>query len=605
MKIRITHLILLLLSLGNLSAKQIDRESAYRAASNFAAGYTHGSLRSLPPSLTLVYTATKADGATLRSEPLPLFYVYNIADNGGFVIVSAEDNAVPVLAYSEEGGFRPEALPDNLKNWLAGYEKEISLMIENGDMATEENRRKWDELLGGTPPAMSASVLLTTASWSQSDPYNKQCPMDGSKRSLAGCVATAMGIAMKYHEWPLTGNGSHSYVTREKKISLSVDFDVPYQWGLMPDINPHDWSDEEEDAVATLLYHAGVAVEMDYTATSSGAYTQDVVKALINHFGYDNSMYLAFKNLYDDDEWHALIREELNNDRPVIYAGVSANEGGHQFIINGYNSGNYYHVNWGWGGVSNGYFLLSSMDPDRHVGQSAGFSLDQDAVIGMQEAQSGSASNHEFFFIDKGQSQTTGLTTDVDAITRDILFRIAFSPVYDYGTRDFDGQMGFFLIDQEGRRKETLGIFSIFIKSGYAIYDDTGETYRISANIEEGDRIRMFYKPDGGKEWKPVRGEQGAVTELPVETETITSVHDLPAAQPVVRVTASAIHVRTTDQAVIRKLTLFDLYGRLVKERVFQPGSPEVSLPVQECPAGIYILSVETATGSKQYKIIR
>ncbi|MDR1879404.1 MAG: thiol protease/hemagglutinin PrtT [Tannerellaceae bacterium] len=602
MKIRIAYLILLLLLPGSLSAKQVERELAYRVASNFTAGYVHGNLRSFSPALTLIHTATKAGGAALRSEALPLFYIYNIADNGGYVIISAEDNAVPVLAYSEEGSFQPEALPENLKNWLAVYEKEISLMIDKGYTASEENRRKWDELLQDAPQTVSTPFRIATASWGQSDPYNKFCPMDGRKRSLTGCVATAMGIAMRHHKWPVQGSGSHSYVTGEKQLPLSVDFNLPYRWDLMRDSYRSDWSNEEADAAATLLYHAGVAVEMDYTSEASGAYTQNVVKALIDHFGYDNSMYLAYKTLYRDEEWHGLIRGELDNQRPVIYAGVSASESGHQFIIDGYDSGNFYHVNWGWNGLNDGFFCLTSTDGK----QSIEYEIEQDAVIGMRKAQEGSAPGYEFYFYESDVFPVTGLSTNVDAITRDAPFRIAFSYVCDYGLRDFSGKMGFFLVDREGRRKEELDVFPVDLEARYAVYDDTGETYRISAEVEEGDRIRMFYTPDE-KVWKPVRGKPGAITELPVKAQASTaSAHALPVAQPiVVQATASAIYVRTTDQSAIRRLTLFDLAGRPVKEALFQAGSSEASLPVAECPSGAYILSVETTKGGKQYKIIR
>ncbi|MDR1938984.1 MAG: thiol protease/hemagglutinin PrtT [Tannerellaceae bacterium] len=612
MKRGIAALFLLLLNGIAITAKEVEPDMAFRVASNFVSGYS--SLRS-SSALQWVYTAVEAPGSGLRSAAAgrPLFYVYNVEDEGGFVMVSGDDTAQPILAYADKGAFQAHDMPGNLKNRLSFYEKEISSLLEKGHAPSAETSEKWDALLKGTTKAATPVVLLPTANWDQTEPFNNLCPMDSGMRALAGCVATSMGIVMKYRQWPEKGTGSNTYKTSSKQISLTADFNVTYRWEDMPDTYTRNSSLAQREAVATLIYHCGVASYMDYAYDGSGATEWDAANALINHFGYDKGLCMVYKALYTADEWHALIRNELDEDRPLLYGGVTKDQEGHLFIIDGYDTQNYYHVNWGWSGVANGYYLLSSLDPQwQGAGGSKegeGYAFEQDAIIGLQKATRQSLPNHEFFFLDEGEFDVYGLSTDVDMITRDKPFKLRISYVFDYGRRDFDGMMGFFVVDENGNRKITLEEFDYSLKADYVLYDNEGETYTITSDTEKGDKIRMYYKPRG-KEWKPVRGTPNTVTELPVEVPLLTSNEPVVKTTPAITVSTAidgtAIDVLSTDDNPLRTVRLFDLSGRLLEElNVYNSNETHILFHINNMPPGVYIVSVQTARSRSEHKIIK
>lgn len=620
MKREISIALFLLLFVGtDAVAKVVEPDKAFRIASNFVS--SRGDLRS-SFTIQLVYTAVANADPELRSAGNPLFYVYNIENDGGFVMVSGDDRAFPVLAYADKGMFQAYSMPSNLKNWLSFYEKEISYIIEKTHAPSTEVREEWDALLEGASKAASSIVLLPTANWDQVKPFNNLCPEDSGEQTLAGCVATAMGILMKYHQWPEKGTGSNAYVTQSKKISVKANFNVAYDWGNMLDTYNRSWTSEQESAVATLIYHCGVATYMDYTFDGSGTTTWDAVNALTAYFGYDKGGYMVYKNLYTTSEWYDLVRNELNENRPLLYGGVTKSDEGHLFVIDGYNSQNYFHVNWGWSGLANGYYLLSSLAPQW---QGAGGSIDgeaysfeQDAIIGLKKKTTNqSLPNHEFYFLEEDVTgdekfKVYGLSTDVDIITQGQPFNLRFSYIFDYGRRDFDGTMGFFVVDKNGNRKIELEVFNYSLKANYVLYDDAGETYTITEKTEKGDKIRMYYNSTGNEwEWKPVRGVGETIVELPVEVSLQTSdepvMNILPA---IVNVSISgdgtAINIFSTDNNPLRAVRLFDISGHLAGELNFHNSEDtHLSFPVNHMPPGIYILSVKTHYGQSEYKIVK
>ncbi|MDR1918864.1 MAG: thiol protease/hemagglutinin PrtT [Tannerellaceae bacterium] len=602
--------ILCLLSFHTVIAKVVEPDQAYRVASNFVSGYA--TLRSAS-ALQLVYTAMEASGSSLRAVAArPLYYIYNVGDEGGFVVVAADDKALPILAYADEGAFQMEEAPANLRNWLSFYEKEIASILDKEQPPYAATAEKWEALLKGTTKAASPLVQLPTANWDQTEPFNNLCPMDSGLRSLAGCVATSMGIVMKYRQWPESGTGSNTYKTQSKQISLTADFNVPYRWEDMPNTYTRNASSAQREAVATLIYHCGVASNMDYTYAGSGTSEWDAANAMIKHFGYDKGLCMVYKTLYAADEWHALLQQELNEDRPLLYGGVTKDEEGHLFVIDGYDAQNYYHVNWGWSGVANGYYLLSSLEPQQQGAggskEGAGYAFEQDAIIGLQKATRQSMPDHEFYFLEDGEFDVYGLSTDVDMISRNQPFKLRISYVFDYGRRDFEGRMGFFVVDEKGNRKISLEDFEWSMKAGYVIFDAEGETYTITADIQEGDKIRMYYKPNG-KEWKPVRGSSNTVTELPLAVPLLTSNEALAQTSPIIASTAhdgSLIDILSADDSPLRAVRLFDLSGHLLKELHYQQADlSHISFDMNRMPAGLYILSVQTSRSSSEHKIIK
>ncbi|MDD3687401.1 MAG: C10 family peptidase, partial [Bacteroidales bacterium] len=200
--------------------------------------------------------------------------------------------------------------------------------------------------------------------------YNAQCPVDVAGpcgRVYTGCVATAMAQVIRYLEWPVNGVGSRCY-THYNYGELCADYSAAtYDYSIMP-----NGSGNAE--VAELMYHCGVSVSMGYSPTGSGAYSSSVPTALRNYFDYKNVVILS-KSSYTDDAWHNILRNEIDNSRPIYYSGHGS--GGHAFVFDGYQGTDYFHVNWGWGGSYNGYFYTNDLTPG-----SSNFTNSQNAVIG-------------------------------------------------------------------------------------------------------------------------------------------------------------------------------------------------------------------------------
>lgn len=297
------------------------------------------------------------------------FYIFAAADSG-FVLVSADDCVVPILGYSTSSHFETKEILDHVREWLDDYESGIRFCRENFGGNEESD---WSYYLNGTIPSplreSAVSPLLTTT-WNQSPYYNNQCPYDNSygRRAVCGCVATATAQIMKYWNHPASGYGSYSYTSNYGL--LSADFNTTYAWSSMPNSLSASSSSAQVNAVAKLIYHVGVAVEMDYTANSSGAYTLNCCAdlrpstetALMQYFKYRPDMVYISKSNYTDAQWSTLLRTELDQSRPILYSGRDASSG-HAFVCDGYNNNGMFHFNWGWGGYCDGYYTLGALNP--------------------------------------------------------------------------------------------------------------------------------------------------------------------------------------------------------------------------------------------------
>jgi hypothetical protein len=316
---------------------------------------------------------------TYRGEPV--YYVFNIR-NEGFVIVSADNSVLPVLGYSFTGGYSHENQPPQFTNWMEGYAKQIDLGIRNRYSATPEISNAWDQLISSAQPDFTplapntdvAPLLLST--WDQGYPYNILCPADAGGPGghvYAGCVATAMSQVMYYYRWPDTGVGQHCY-TPSGYPQQCADFSATtYHWNEMMNILSAAWDDT---AGATLLWHAGISVDMMYGANGSGAFSQDAANAMINTFKYTPNTALIEKDNYSESQWSQKMRENLDQKRPLYYDGYGS--GGHAFNVDGYQGTDYFHFNWGWSGSFNGYFYLNNLNPG---GQN--FTQGQGAIINL------------------------------------------------------------------------------------------------------------------------------------------------------------------------------------------------------------------------------
>ena len=393
--------LMMMLSLSQIMARPIDLQTAREVGTRFMNANTRTPLRGAEDlQLVTTYSITRGDAA---------FYVFNTPN--GFVIVSADDCATPILGYSDEGlPFDPDNVPIQLQDYLQGFVEQIQYGIEN-HVQDEITTQQWElmrstgilnnncedksledkmlELLKaknystiekGKEPKVTLPTFpknrsnrsvepLITAQWDQGCYYNTMCPEDENgtcNHVPTGCVATSMGMIMRYWGYPAQGIGSHSY-TPDGYPEQTVNFgETTYDWDNMPDQLDENSTQAQIDAVSTLLWHCGVAVQMAYSATSSGALDEYIPNAFHDYFGYNgfgycNDAIYRFKE--DNTTWLTEVKACLDLERPLLYFATDTGEmGGHAFVCDGYNAEDQLHFNWGWGGNGNGYYAVDALD---------------------------------------------------------------------------------------------------------------------------------------------------------------------------------------------------------------------------------------------------
>ena len=299
-------------------------------------------------------------------------YLFVATDGVGFVLLSADDCVFPLLGYSHQSPFLTDDMPANVAAWIDGYQTEIASVKAIGVPQSPEVAEQWDHLLNsshGGPKSGGVGPLMETQ-WNQSPIYNDFCPYDSINpgRSVTGCTATATSQVMRYWGHPQHGRGTHSYDAGRYGV-LSVNFDTSYyDWANMPVYVNRSSSQEQRKAVAKLCYEVGMSMNMEYSAKGSGAYEHSggmlsrfsAELALKKYFNYNPAMYFAQKQNYTDNEWVALIAHEIDEGRPMVYCGTGEDYV-HAFVVDGYDSVRFFHVNWGWGGVCEGYFNIRNL----------------------------------------------------------------------------------------------------------------------------------------------------------------------------------------------------------------------------------------------------
>lgn len=315
-------------------------------------------------------------------------YVFNNTNAQGFVVIAGEESMEnKVLGYSDNGTFDYNDAPPALLWLLDSYTQEIAYMQQQGKKY-EVRKSAFNKT---TEP-------LIKTKWGQRTPYNNLCPKyDQFNRSITGCAATAMSQIMYYHKYPAKGYGSNSYISYDYGFEISEDFsNTTYEWDKMTLTYDSTSTQEACDAVAQIMYHAGVSINMDY-GPSSGSTTQMSAEALIENFDYDKGLKYCNFDYYTLTEWETMIAENIDNKLPIFYSGVTKLGAGHAFIIDGYNSDGLVHVNWGWEGRNDGYFHLSTLD---YEGDNNGYCYKQAAIFNIMPDKGTTTSEYEVTTLD-------------------------------------------------------------------------------------------------------------------------------------------------------------------------------------------------------------
>lgn len=451
--------------------------------------------------------AQRVKTANVASEALQPYYVFNASGNNGFVIVAGDDRATKILGYSDHGTFDSANLPPQLAAMLGQYAGEIQSLAEGAPVD-----ESWGRKAVLCTTSDSDELILKTVDWGQDYPYNLQCPKVDGVNCVTGCVATAMAIVMKYHNWPEQGYGSNIIWNMEKRIRESFNYDdIFFDWSNMADSYDESSSDISREEVAKLMNVAGYSVNMSYGVSESGAEAAIVGHALRTHFRYAESCEFIHSRRYTAEEWLAMLRDELDNGHPVIYHG-----GNHMFVCDGYNSDGLFHFNWGWNGAANGFYALSAMNPN-----GGNFSYDHAMVHGIVPDHSGRL--YSDAFVDGGYSYRYdknyyGAQINVENIEAGVPFffncRMLTIPIA------FSGDFGVAIVDNEGKVKSVLDKTTFVGRPDSRMFRPLEYTLTCDIEPEATDRIQVVAKRTTDADWLPVRGTSEAPSWLPVKGNT-------------------------------------------------------------------------------------
>lgn len=468
--LHIQFLLVLLLALGysSLQAKRITQWQAQQQAYSFWG-------KQMPQK-----AKAKSRTATTAS-PSDAYYVFN-NDAGGFVIIAGDDAVTPVLGYTSTGSFDAENLPDGLKDLLKSYERQIAALGDNY-VANQT----------ATRAAFTGEKLLKTAEWNQMAPFNKYTPSN----YVTGCVATAGAIVMKHHGYPAKGTGSHSYTWNGK--TLTANFGHDYDWASMP-VKYDGTNDADFDGVARLMADLGVAVEMNYAKDGSGSYIGNLVTALQKYYGYSKLSHLMAIEDVGAEAWNGRLREEIDANRPVLYAASDPAGGGHAFVIDGYKDESF-SVNWGWGGYCDGFYQIGALNPESE-GMPTGdkYNVGQSAVFGMEPSGGTEKVSTMGFKKLTNQLQTLNMNiTDVKKGQRGTIFS---APIGNTGDHNFNGEIAVALMNAKGEIRETVTRQPFKLTDFAPGYYYTSLSFSIESTVdaEPGDYLAMVAK-EGSEEY--------------------------------------------------------------------------------------------------------
>lgn len=447
----------LLLSMA-VYAKQITEEQALIKAQRFMKGRHF-----------IVQESAQRHAA--KNPSVSGYYVFNVENQGGFVIVSGDDRAPEILGYAEKGHLDVEKVPCNVRWLLDCYEHAIKNLSQNDARAINRSSR-----------ASRASIApLVLTEWGQGTPYNDLCPNAEGGNCVTGCVATAMAQVINYNRWPQNEtNAVDAYVSDSYHIS-------------MPQLRPvkFNWDNMTSGDIARLMLYCGQSVKMDYGPGSSGAYDVNVAPAMTDVFGYSKGIQLLWRDNYETEDWEQIIYDELREGRPMVYNGQGP-QGGHSFVICGYQDQRFY-VNWGWNGDFNGYFDLSILAP----GNGTDFSWGQTAVVGIQPP------------VDAGDINRPKVVVQQMAVSEKALSRTAegddfptvniSSTVISDLTRDTTIQIGLGLYDANG-------LMQVLANEEYAFSGTSPYTYEagvtLSGTLKDGDyTIKAVNRIQNSDDW--------------------------------------------------------------------------------------------------------
>lgn len=408
-----------------------------------------------------------------------------VSPKGGFLVAPADDCAMPVSGYSDNGTASAGDMPAAMRWWLRGLAGEVAQAAREAGTAPAQSTVR-------TERAAIAPMLTTL--WDQGAPFNDLCPELDGVRTFTGCAATAMAQAMNHFRAPATGSRSVSYLWHGQ--TLSMDFaQTTFDWDNMADDYRTTSTEAQKNAVATLMKACGYSLKSNYSTTATEAKPQDIVPALVRNFGYARSTMQLYRQFYQSGEWQDSIYASLAAGSPVIYTGQGS-QGGHAFVCDGYQGDGYFHFNWGWSGKSNGWFLLSALNPEAlgTGGGAGGFNSAQTAVTRLRTAYAGAT---YVPVMGTGASYAIACNPDASSLTLS-------GGIYNYATTAMNYSVGFSIESLAGGDIRYIGAGNWNLTE--ALYGYGSYTRETGTALAPGQyRVRAAYQyrdASGAPQWR-------------------------------------------------------------------------------------------------------
>lgn len=616
----------ILLSFALLAAPRSEKEAREIAFNHFAqkaSPRVKAKALSSKPELVLAGTSSsllgkgyKAKAQAPALDAAEALYVYNLGSDA-FVIVSGDDVSAPVLAYSNDGAFATEGMPEQIKGWLQTYADEMAYATcHNARSFTlkEESRRVESKYPASVAPIMKYDG--EAIQWDQNTPFCNDCPKYQGSTCVAGCVATALAQIVYYHRWPEKGQGgTKAYITKTYGISQDYNFSgSSFDYDkMLPHYYNGKYSGKQGTAAANLTHAIGVAVDMDYAPEGSGALSMSVGNAMIKYFNYDKNLHYALRDFYSLDEWLDMIKKEISEGRPICYAGSSTSVG-HQFVFEGYDKDNLVYINWGWAGMSDGYFRLSALSPSSlgtggGSSTSGGFIFNQAMWLGMQAPTETSVPS-SFFII-----YNTSIETSKTRMMLGENFTLTTKNYYN-GSVDFNGEFCMILEDADGNQSELATPIAKKVLSGDGGISQVGVlsiSGVIPVGLPDGNyTLYLATRLPGEPRWSRMRANAGYNDRFAVEVAggnvNLSTVVTEPMGEGSL-VSDHAIYTRCRSQftANLRNTGTSEYFGIAhvavyreangATELIALCGEQQVSLPVGENVEVVFKAPIEALPG--------
>lgn len=506
---KINLLLIFLLSFCSVYAQNRSERDAMKIAESYFSKHQTGKSKVMSDGIILAATSGDiVSGSRTKSLSAEnAFYVFNHGLSS-FVIVSGDERMPEILGYSDSGAFVLENMPENMKNWFSYYSEMYNDFAKN-NYHNNVSKSSKAEFADNIEP------LLGDIMFDQVSPYNLLCPKYDGEYTLAGCVAVTIAEIMAYHKFPEKGIGNKSYTTEKHKYNVSYDFEKnPFDWDnvLGSYVKGNSYTQEQVNAIKNLVYACGIAVEMDYDPTFSGAGMVDAINGLVEHLGYTPNIHAVNRCNYLSSDWIDMMKSELNNNYPIFYSGLSKSAG-HAFVIDGYDKNDLFHVNWGWNGMNNGYFELFSLSP-QSTGSGggadvAGYKYNQGMIVGFKPVNE-SRTDSYFEFSSLSFSQTE--------FGKGSSFEVSANKIYNWGY-DFNGQVAVFIEkDGESIKIGETGTSST-LETGYG-YNSMKILSVVPETVSDGEySIVLKSQYENSKKWCLSKGNLGTETDFILTVE--------------------------------------------------------------------------------------